>query len=478
MSTQPATPHRSSIRYRLALTYAGIALLSVAILGAVLVVVLDNYFRAAEDAYLRAVAMRATEQFERMDSVALDPAQEVVFIALSSQTRARIYAEDGSLIADSGAPGEIDPAQLAPRDGGERGPRMRQLPSPLGGGIFFGRPDADAPRSDRELRVVLADTTGGEIGSLVLSEGPASGRGVLISVSQALVVAAVIAVILAAITGYLLSSRISKPIVALTKISDEMAEGNLSARADIDRDDEVGRLASSFNTMADRIEATVVTLRRFVADAAHEIGTPLTALQADLELADTTIGSEEERVFVSRALSQARRIEDLSANLLRLSRLEAGESSDAWELVDVSALVRSTADAAASRAEQAGLEFAVDVPSEPVRVHGDAAKLQVLLDNLIDNACKFTPENGSVEVGVKAEGAQAVLWVRDSGIGIPPAEQPEIFSRFYRARNVSAFPGSGLGLAIVQATAAGHGGTVGLHSDESGTRVEVRLPLA
>ena len=160
---------------------------------------------------------------------------------------------------------------------------------------------------------------------MLLSDGPASGRDVLASVAQALVLAAVVAVTLAALAGYLLSGRISKPLVALTATSDEMAEGHLGARADIDRDDEVGRLAASFNSMADRIEATVTTLRRFVADAAHEIGTPLTALQADLELAEEPAGVDE-RVFVRRALEQARRIEDLSANLLRLSRLEAGET--------------------------------------------------------------------------------------------------------------------------------------------------------
>jgi two-component system sensor histidine kinase BaeS len=336
----------------------------------------------------------------------------------------------------------------------------------------------DAPRSDRSLRASIVGPNDEVVGWLVLSDGPASGRDVLASVAQALVLAALAAVILAALAGYLLSARISRPLVALTATSDEMADGNLGARADIDRDDEVGRLAVSFNSMADRIEATVTTLRRFVADAAHEIGTPLTALQADLELAEEASDGEDERVFVRRALEQARRIEDLSANLLRLSRLEAGEASGTAERVDLAALMRTTADAAASRAEQAGLELVVHASDGPLEIMGDSAKLQVLIDNLLDNAFKFTPHGGEVDAGVSTDGRHALVWVRDSGIGIPAAEQPEIFSRFYRARNVSAYPGSGLGLAIVQATAAGHGGTVGLHSDETGTRFEVRLPVA
>ncbi len=470
----------SSIRYRLALTYAGIALLTVAVLGSVLVLVLDNYFRAAEDAYLAAVASRAGEQFTRPRVSSGDLGREVLILALTAQTRARLYDTDGNLIVDSGLPADIDPDELAPPVEGREGFRGDRLPSPLGGGIFGSDPDADAPRSDRTLRASVVGADGEPAGWLLLSDGPASGRDVLASVAQALALAAVVAVILAALAGYLLSGRISRPLVALTATSDEMAEGHLGARADIDRDDEVGRLAASFNSMADRIEATVTTLRRFVADAAHEIGTPLTALQADLELAEEAPDGVDERVFVRRALEQARRIEDLSANLLRLSRLEAGETTGTAERVDLGALMRTTADAAASRAEQAGLELVVHASEGPIEIMGDSAKLQVLIENLLDNAFKFTPHGGEVDagVGIDIDGRHALVWVHDSGIGIPPAEQPEIFSRFYRARNVAAYPGSGLGLAIVQATAAGHGGTVGLRSDETGTRFEVRLPLA
>lgn len=470
-------PGRSSIRYRLTLTYAGIALLSVAVLGSVLVLVLDNYFRASEDAYLSAVASQTNDRLSRIATES-ELARETLITALTSQTRVRIYSTAGALIADSGSPTEIDPTDLAPA-GDQRARSSREpLPSPLGGGIFSSA-DQDAPRSDRVLRTSITSADGTTIGYLLLSDGPASGHDVLVSVAQALALAAIVAVILAATAGYIVSGRISKPIVVLTETSDEMAEGNLGARNDVDRDDEVGRLASSFNTMADRIEATVTTLRRFVADAAHEIGTPLTALQADLELADGSGGAEEERVFVRRALQQARRIEDLSNNLLRLSRLEAGEAAAAHELVDLVSLLRTTTDSAASRAEQAGIDLSVHLSDTAVEVMGDGGKLQVLLDNLLDNAFKFTPFGGSVEVGVRRDEDQAVLWVSDSGIGIPVTEQPEIFSRFYRARNVSAYPGSGLGLAIVHATALGHGGTVGLHSDgEHGTRFEVRLPMA
>jgi len=475
MNDRVPTPRASSIRWKLALTYAGIALLSVAILGTVLVVVLGNYFAQSEDRYLNAVALRASQELTSPRAATQDLKTTTAFLALASQVRVRVLDSNGELIADSGLPTEIDPAILAPRFERRDGERER-LPSPLGSGIFGS--EQVGGRSDRVLRSVILSNAGVPMGTLLLSDGPASGRGVLRSVAEALALSGVIAVLLAAWVGFAIAGRATRPIVALTDASDRMADGDLAARASVEQADEIGKLASSFNTMAGRIEVTVTTLRRFVADAAHEIGTPLTALQADLELAEAAPTTEDERTFVRRALTQARRIENLSSNLLRLSRLEAGEMAGADERIDLTSLVSAAADAAASRAEQAGLEFASIVPATSVTVLGDASKLQVVVDNLVDNAFKFTPEGGSVETGVLAEEDHALLWVSDSGIGIPDAEQPEVFDRFYRARNVAAYPGSGLGLAIVLATVESYGGTVSMTSGERGTRFEVRLPLA
>ena len=124
--------------------------------------------------------------------------------------------------------------------------------------------------------------------------------------------------------------------MALTEASDRMADGDLGARAPVAGGDEVGRLAESFNGMAARVETTVTSLRRFVADAAHEIGTPLTALQADLELAERKATGDDERRLVDRALVQTHRLGTLSDNLLQLSRLEAGEPAGAREQTSTS----------------------------------------------------------------------------------------------------------------------------------------------
>jgi signal transduction histidine kinase len=312
----------------------------------------------------------------------------------------------------------------------------------------------------------------------MLSEPPTSGRAVLVGIAQAWAVAAALALVLAALAGYVLSSRISKPIVALTDASDRMADGDLTARAPVERADEVGRLGESFNTMADQMEGTVVALRRFVGDAAHEIGTPLTALRADLELAEGAASTGDERRLIGRALGQADRLQSLSESLLSLSRIEAGDPNGSIELVDLAATVRVAGEAVASRAEQAGLTLEIDVTSAALNVLADEGRLQTVFESLLDNAVKFTPDGGTVTVTARAQDGLATAAVADTGIGIPEAEHGDVFSRFHRARNVAAYQGSGLGLAIVLATVERYGGTVSFESSDAGSRFEIRIPLA
>ena len=200
--------------------------------------------------------------------------------ALTTQTRVQVYSRSGTLVVDSGSPNKLDAETLLGRDDGYGhgfGDHDR-LPNPLGNGLFG---SGGGARSARSLTMDMGN------GAYVkLSEGPASGRDALVSAAVALILAAALAVGLAALAGYLVAARIARPVVALTQASDKMAGGDLGARAPVAGGDEVGRLGESFNGMAARVETTVTSLRRFVADAAHEIGTPLTALQADLELAE------------------------------------------------------------------------------------------------------------------------------------------------------------------------------------------------
>ncbi len=471
MTSRPPSPSLS-LRWRLSIAFAGIAVLGALAIGLVLIPILATHYATAERTYLEAAAERAVRDLSTMswkDRAAL--AAQAQELALIAQARVTLTGPNGGVVAEA-VPPSAAPASPAPQP----------LPNPLGAGLFGGDPAAASlPRSDQSItrpvnRPEKAD--GGLVGYVRLSDGPAYGQVALQNVVEAWALASLFGVVAAALVGLLVAAWLARPIRSLTSAADAMARGNLSVRAEVSRGDELGQLAASFNAMAGRVEETITTLRRFVADAAHEIGTPLTALRADLELAEGHAASDDERRLLDRASDQAERLGDLAAGLLRLSRLEAGDRPRASEPVDLVGLERQLADAVASRADQADIELAVDLPTTPVTVRGDADELRTALGCLLDNALKFTPGGGRVTLGVVAADGTARAWVSDTGIGIAPEDVPGLFERFHRGRNASAYPGSGLGLAIVRATAEGHDGSVRAESDDEGSRFEMILPLA
>jgi signal transduction histidine kinase len=466
----PLAPRSLSLRARLSLAFGGIAILTAGLIGAVLIPVLAGHYRGAERTYLDAAAERAVRDLGAFNWKKY-PDQlpsTVTNLALVTQTRVRVTNNAGAVLADSGSPGSH--AGASPET---------PLPDPLGGGLFGSdSAKSGAQRSDQQVErpVQTKDQTQG---SVQLSEGPAYARAALLNTVKAWGLAALLGVLIAALVGWLVAWRLSRPLLVLTEASDQMARGDLSVRTNVTRGDEVGRLASSFDSMAARVEGTVVTLRRFVADAAHEIGTPLTALQADLEIAQTHPESSVRKRFLAQAAGQVERLERLASSLLRLSRLEAGYPSEKPMPLELNALIHRAVDAVASRAEQADIELSLDLAGQEVWITGYEDKLENALGNLLDNALKFTPREGTISVGLRAQSRQARLWVSDTGIGIPKDELPGLFERFRRGRAVSTVPGSGLGLAIVKATAELHGGSIAASSDGArGALFELTLPLA
>lgn len=529
---------RDSIRWRLPFTYAGIALITALALGAVLLATVRAYYLRQERLYLLGNAQAISFALGRVLEDDLPPEAiqaQVEGLGFFSRTRVRLFDPQGQVIADSGPPqGErafavrveapppgVEEASepeagaglrygwsfgaaplpddsftvpIAPAaGGGAPAPPTEVLTVTAGNGDFlmfisgsdtlygFGMGEMAQKwdrRSTEKVEVpVPADGSGAVLGTVELSEGPAYGREIIGSVARWLAVASLAAVLLAAGVGWGASQRLSAPLIGLADTARRMAQGDLTARADLDRADEIGLLAGAFNDMATRIEETVNALRRFVSDAAHQLHTPLTALRTNLELAGDDPGPARRAAYLERGLDQMRRLERLTTSLLDLSRVEAGVEAE-HRPVDLVALVASISEVYASRAEQSGLTFGLDLPDEPVWVAGDDVQLQHAVGNLLGNALKFTPSGGSVRVGVSSQGDQAVMWIEDSGIGIPDEDLPLLFSRFHRGRNTASYPGNGLGLAIVKAIIERHGGTVGVTRREAGTRFEVRLPLA
>jgi signal transduction histidine kinase len=337
--------------------------------------------------------------------------------------------------------------------------------------------DESGGRSDQIVSLPLVDSIGMNRGFVELSEGPAYGSEIVKSVAWAWALAGSIAVVLAAVAGWIVSRRISQPIVALTHVTTAMSAGDLSRRAQIVGRDEIGTLAHSFNEMADRVEETITALRRFVSDAAHELHSPLTALQTDLELSASEQDETRRIALIEQAQQQALRLRELADNLLDLSRVEAaGQSS--FVTVNLTDLLHDLSEPYASQADQAGLSLLLEVPQDPIEIRGDPAQLRRAIGNLVDNAIKFTPEGGAITIGLKKDAGAIELCVQDTGIGVPEDDLPQLFSRFHRGRNAASYPGNGLGLAIVKAIVEAHGGTVSAINTSPGARFCIRLPEA
>jgi signal transduction histidine kinase len=284
-------------------------------------------------------------------------------------------------------------------------------------------------------------------------------------------------VLLAAGVGWWMSRKMSEPLLALTQTTGRMAQGDLSTRAQIARWDEFGVLADAFNHMARRVEETVVTLRRFAADAAHELYTPLTALRTQLELA--LDDGPDQRHHLEQAQMQLARLETLTTDLLDLSRLESGAAQLNIQPVNLNHLLQTLAESYASQAEQAGISFSLYAPQQRTVTSGNEAQLHRAIGNLLDNALKFTPSDGNISLGLNIAPDETFyeIWIEDSGIGIPDDELDQLFNRFHRGRNAAGYGGNGLGLAIVKVIVDRHKGRVQAENTQTGSRFTIRLTV-
>jgi two-component system, OmpR family, sensor kinase len=259
--------------------------------------------------------------------------------------------------------------------------------------------------------------------------------------------------------------------------------GDLSRRVASGRTDELGRLGDAFNTMLDRLEAaqaalsrTVETQRRFVDDASHELRTPLTIMRGNLELVarDPSMPASERVAALRDAIEEAERMSRLVDDLLALARVDAGMAMPGTD-VHLARLVHEVAHGARPVAGERNVSVAIK--ADGLRVRGSEALIRRLLENLTDNAIKYTPPSGSVAISLEEEGDDAVLRVSDDGIGMSPEELAHIFDRFWRSDSSRERPGSGLGLAIAKAVAEAHGGSIEATSRPGATTFTVRLPI-
>jgi heavy metal sensor kinase len=282
--------------------------------------------------------------------------------------------------------------------------------------------------------------------------------------------------------GFFLVGRALAPVVQMARSAEQITLHNLNERLPVAKTgDEMEHLSLALNRMIARLNETFEQNRRFLADASHELRTPLAALRGEMEsVVEQARALPELRDRAGSALEEVDRLAKIVDALFAISRLDAGESQQEWERFDLAPLAASTTEQMSLLAEDKGIAVACNVQGK-VSVDGDRARIKQVVVNLLDNAIKYTPAGGTINLNVHARGGKAVLEVVDTGIGIPAGALPHIFERFFRvdqARSRDA-GGAGLGLAIVKSICAAHGGKVEVESVEGkGSWFRVELPLA
>ena len=283
-------------------------------------------------------------------------------------------------------------------------------------------------------------------------------NGQLHRLAVAFTVLALAALAGAIILAWWLTRRALTPVARLTETAEQIATTkDLTHRIAEASGDELGRLAAAFNSMLDALDRSLTAQRQLIGDASHELRTPLASLRTNAEVLrefDRLPPADRERV-VTGIVSQVDELTALVADVVELAR--GDEPAEHVEPVAYDELVTRATEQA--RRHWPGLTF--DVETAPVTVSGVPQRVQRAVANLLDNAGKFSPSGGTVEVRLTADG---VLAVRDHGPGIATDALPNVFERFYRADEARALPGSGLGLAIVKQVADSHGGTVSVRN--------------
>ncbi|MFI0091125.1 sensor histidine kinase [Streptomyces bobili] len=343
-------------------------------------------------------------------------------------------------------------------------------------GIFY---DSTAENGEAVRVLTLpVQTTDGPV-ALVLGTPLKSTESTLNDLALILLLVSGIGVVGAGAAGLAVARAGLRPVDKLTEAVEHVARtDDLGIRIPVEEDaeDEVARLSRSFNSMTASLANSRALQQQLIADAGHELRTPLTSLRTNIELLSRSeetgrpLPEADRKALLASVKAQMTELASLIGDLQELSRTDAQRG----ERVQVVSL-EDTVESALRRARLRGPELTITASLDPWYVRAEPAALERAVVNILDNAVKFSPAGGSVEVGL----ADGVLTVRDHGPGIPEDELPHVFDRFWRSQSARALPGSGLGLSIVARTVQQAGGEITVAGAEGdGTLVTVRLPGA
>lgn len=274
----------------------------------------------------------------------------------------------------------------------------------------------------------------------------------------------------------IMASHIINPLRKITEATKKVATGNLKVKVDVDRKDEIGELAQNFNIMVDELNSIEYLRKDFISNISHELKTPIASIQGFTKLlADDNLSKEEKDEYINIILEETQRLSNLSSNMLKLSKLEKQEIVTNKTEYRLDNQIRKAIIMLDEKINNKKIKISLD--SSEVSIYEDEDLIMEIWINLINNAIKYSNENGEIKIKVIEEENDVKVSIKDEGIGIPKDKQERIFEKFYQVENSRAGEGSGLGLAIVKRIVDLIKGEIEVESKEKqGTKIIVSIP--
>jgi len=460
----------SSLRTRMVWSYGVLIVLVVVLLGSMFVTLVWNYYyRSAVGSVLQRAETEVTLHNRNLAYQSMrDKARYMLQNMTDGVEHLQLLDNKGALVVDadgmSGAGRMLTTPDVVQALGGEKG-------------IWRG---VDPITQERIAAVTVPLKSEQRIVALFrYTASLESVDATLRNLFWVTLIVAVVVVLLFFGMSIWLANRIARPIRNLTRVAEQMAEGNWTRRAASHDRDEIGRLADTLNTMAAEITRREKLKNDFISSISHELRTPLTSIKGwseTLASGDPT-DVEEVQLGLSVIDRETDRLSGLVEDLLDFSKLYAKSIVLHPELLDFLAPVKETVRQYEARAQREGITLTARLTVEgAMLVEADANRLKQVMINVFDNAFKFTPRGGSVTITAEREAEMARVSVSDTGCGIAPEDLSHVMEKFYKGGSQRA--GSGLGLAICKEIVELHGGTVELESvPDEGTTVTIRVPL-
>lgn len=294
---------------------------------------------------------------------------------------------------------------------------------------------------------------GSIVGAMYFNTAVVSVRRAALEIFYMFLISSLFSILAASFLVYVQSKRISKPIVEINKTARDIASGNFDRRVAVTSADEIGQLASSFNFMADSIEALEDTRSEFISDVAHELRTPMTSISGFIGgILDGTVSADKQKEYLKIVLDESKRLTKMVNDMLEMSKMSSSEYKLDVTQFDLNELTRVCIISLGNRIDEKNLELDVDFESETLSVFADKDAIQRVVINLIDNAVKFSYPNTKVSIKTWTEDGRARFCVGNFGDGISGADLSNIFNRFYKTdkSRVNEKSGAGLGLSFVK----------------------------